>query len=92
NFAAAPPYYAISYTWDNPLSTTKIVVNGEPLEVREHCQYALQQTQAFVMDVNTYVWQDALCIDQQNLHEKSFQVAMMGEIYKKAESVLACVG
>jgi len=35
---------------------------------------------------------DALCINQEDDAEKSHQVAMMGEIYRKAETVLAWLG
>lgn len=35
-----------------------------------------------------YFWADLICIDQANLGEKSQQVAMMGEIYSLATSVL----
>jgi hypothetical protein len=35
---------------------------------------------------------DALCIDQSNTTEKSHQVRMMGEIFARSSTVLACVG
>lgn len=39
-----------------------------------------------------YIWLDAICIDQTTLDEKNKQVAMMGNIYKRASCVLACIG
>jgi hypothetical protein len=38
------------------------------------------------------LWVDALCINQNDKEEKSVQVAMMGEIYQKAHSVVVWLG
>lgn len=37
-------------------------------------------------------WADALCIDQQNLHEKEAQIGMMDQIYAHATMVIAWLG
>ena len=39
-----------------------------------------------------WLWIDAICIDQNIIAEKSQQVAMMGEIYKRANVVLIWLG
>lgn len=106
--ATAPPYHAISYTWGNPNETTHVVINDECMEVRLNCEYVLKQAKWYEdgrprrrhqkwrgwkeEDKGCYYWCDAICIDQGNNGEKSFQVALMGRIYKNAERVLACVG
>ncbi|KAK4452626.1 hypothetical protein QBC34DRAFT_492166 [Podospora aff. communis PSN243] len=41
---------------------------------------------------HAYLWVDALCIDQNNLAEKSLQVGMMDSIYGTAERVLVWLG
>lgn len=51
-----------------------------------------EQSRATWYNKSRYLWLDAICIDQANLTEKSKQVAMMGDIYKKASHVLASVG
>ncbi|RWA07572.1 hypothetical protein EKO27_g7529 [Xylaria grammica] len=38
------------------------------------------------------MWIDYLCINQQNDIEKAWQVALMGDIYKKADQVVAWLG
>ena len=38
------------------------------------------------------MWIDAICINQQDLLEKSRQVAMMGEIYANADTMFAWLG
>ncbi|KAK5110881.1 hypothetical protein LTR85_000691 [Meristemomyces frigidus] len=40
----------------------------------------------------TAVWIDALCINQEDMLEKSHQVAMMADIYQRASLVYACLG
>jgi Heterokaryon incompatibility protein (HET) len=39
-----------------------------------------------------FVWIDSLCINQDDMDEKSLQVRLMGEIYSKAQQVLICLG
>ena len=38
------------------------------------------------------MWIDAICIDQENDSEKSSQVAMMGEVFRRATRVIAWLG
>ncbi|KAF2653153.1 HET-domain-containing protein, partial [Lophiostoma macrostomum CBS 122681] len=85
-----PSYYAISYTWGDPNSTSEITVNGERMTVRQNCEYVLQQ--AFTSKRSKYFWVDAICIDQESIQEKNHQVAIMDKIYKRAAHVFSCVG
>jgi hypothetical protein len=85
-----PSYHAISYVWGDPESNTTILINDKPFQVRTNCEFALKQ--AYWQAKSLYYWVDAICIDQENLDEKSKQVAMMGNIYKRAAHVFACVG
>ena len=39
-----------------------------------------------------YYWIDAICIDQDNSHERALQVAMMGSIYKASRCCIAYLG
>ena len=84
-----PPYVAISYTWGPPTPTATITINGQPMVVREGCHNALRTMRSHLTDVP--VWIDAICINQNDMHEKSFQVGMMGAIYHGAISVAACL-
>jgi hypothetical protein len=43
-------------------------------------------------DKERLVWADGICIDQSNLSERSFQVAMMAEIYETAANVVVYLG
>lgn len=85
-----PSYHAISYTWGEHESNTFIRVNGKPFLVRRNCDFVLRQARWHRQ--SRYYWVDSICIDQSNLGEKSKQVVMMGDIYKRAAHVLSCVG
>lgn len=85
-----PPYRTISYTWGDPESNTTILINCKAFRVRTNCEFALKQ--AYWYEKTYYYWIDAICINQENLEEKSMQVSIMGSIYKRAAHVLACVG
>lgn len=87
----APPYRAISYTWGEPEPLHTIMLDGCSFRVRRNClTVLLQADQHFGADA--YIWLDAVCINQQDLDEKGPQVAMMGQVYAAASSVLASVG
>ncbi|KAI3317523.1 hypothetical protein HD806DRAFT_514862 [Xylariaceae sp. AK1471] len=89
--ADAPPYRAVSYTWGDPKSTTWIQVNGKHFQVRQNCEYVLRQAYRH-SGPRVYIWIDAICINQVDNFEKNHQVSNMGNIFKYAERVLACVG
>lgn len=90
NVDDAPGYHAISYTWGDPVTSRTIFIDGLSVAVRENCYYALWQAQNYRMDM--HYWIDAICINQDDLEEKSEEVAMMGAIYARATLVLACIG
>lgn len=85
-----PSYHAISYVWGSPDDTVTILVNDQKMEVRRNCEYALKQSAWY--GAARYIWCDAICIDQTDDDEKGHQVYMMGDIYRNAQGVLACVG
>lgn len=84
-----PPYVAISYTWGPPTPTVTISINGKAMPVRQSCHDALHTMRLHRFEVP--LWIDAICINQTDMREKNFQVAMMGAIYHGAISVAACL-
>lgn len=84
-----PQYRAVSYTWGDMIFTN-IVLNGCVLKVRRNCHDALVQCSGY--DPDGYIWIDSLCINQDDVDEKSHQVAKMHAVYASARQVLACVG
>jgi hypothetical protein len=85
-----PDYLCLSYTWGNSTETYEIRVNGHPLRVRRNLYEFLNQA-AQTMS-SQVLWIDALCIDQNAVHEKNAQVAKMGSIYNRAQGVVAWIG
>ncbi|KAF2164051.1 hypothetical protein M409DRAFT_25400 [Zasmidium cellare ATCC 36951] len=89
-FEKAPPYAAASYVWGSPEHTSWVTLNDRHYEVRRNCYDALSQIRRQAPD--SYVWRDSICINQDDLDEKALQVAMMGDIYQRANMVYSCVG
>lgn len=87
--ATVPKYTAISYTWGDRNLVAVILVNGKRMEVRRNCEDVLRHPCRIK---GGFFWIDALCINQADNHEKSFQVANMGAVFRDARGTLACVG
>jgi hypothetical protein len=85
-----PSYRAVSYTWDNAAPYRKVLCDDRKLEVRNNLKTLL----AYVRDdlYDCWLWIDAICIDQTSLSERGHQVKLMGEIYSRANNVLAWLG
>ncbi|KAI0104988.1 heterokaryon incompatibility protein-domain-containing protein [Nemania sp. FL0031] len=87
---STPRFVALSYVWGNDIPSTSIDVNGEPFAIRDNLTLALRQLQTLCPD--TYIWTDAICINQSNEEEKSHIVQHMGQIFHAAEKVYAWLG
>ncbi|KAH7072587.1 heterokaryon incompatibility protein-domain-containing protein [Paraphoma chrysanthemicola] len=78
-------FYALSYTWGDESDKVEIEVNGEEFGVTQNLEIALLHLRK--PDSDIVLWADAICIDQMDDLEKSHQVALMGEIYKRTAAV-----
>jgi Heterokaryon incompatibility protein (HET) len=81
--------------WDTADIT--IFCNGKRLFIALNLEDALcmlQKTDWISENVpkQRYIWIDALCIDQTNLSEREAQVSLMGELFRKATTVIAWLG
>lgn len=79
-----PSYMALSYCWSktkevNESSKAEIFLKNRAIKVTKSAETALRYLRNLKEDV--VVWIDAICINQQDLSEKSSQVRMMGKIY-----------
>jgi len=84
---SAPPYQTTSYVWGIGSHDGRLTLrNGEYLYITttlatgihllsEHCSTG-------------YLWIDQICIDQEDIAERSKQVALMGLIYSRCQEVL----
>ncbi|PMD41093.1 hypothetical protein L207DRAFT_632593 [Hyaloscypha variabilis F] len=76
--------------WGSELKTQTICINGSEISVRENLWLALQHLR-WTSEARV-LWIDALCIHQQNVHERNHQVSQMGRIYNRARRVIVWLG
>ena len=76
------PYDALPYTWGSSALGKSVYVNGSRFVVTDNLAAALRRLR--LPDKPRTIWIDALCINQDDLAERAYQVAIMGQIYRKA--------
>ncbi|THV47033.1 hypothetical protein BGAL_0340g00030 [Botrytis galanthina] len=84
------PYSALSYTWGHIDKVEEVIIDSARIKVTSNLHMALQHLRSGEED--QIFWIDALCINQENVHEKIHQIRQMGDIYKKAEKVVVWLG
>jgi len=90
SLSSAPPYNALSYSWDGQSPDRHIVCDGKDLSVTPNCEAALRRLR--LDERYCTIWIDAICINQESSVERNAQVQIMGEIYSKAQNVLIWLG
>ncbi|GIZ37586.1 hypothetical protein CKM354_000102900 [Cercospora kikuchii] len=91
----ANPFYALSYTWGEPETTARIILNGQVMIIRINLWNFLStlRTRFCAHPSDTIrVWADYVCIKQGDEEEKKSQISIMGDIYKAADAVYAWLG
>jgi heterokaryon incompatibility protein (HET) len=77
-------FAALSYTWGDVKSQKySIFINNTAVDVKQNLWCFLKQARQ--RDYRTFIWIDALSIDQSNVRERNHQVALMREIYSKVK-------
>lgn len=84
-----PRYAALSYCWGDESDRRQIFVNDVPVTITVSLEGALQRLRKMGVEL---IWADAICINQQDHTEKSFQVRNMKQVYAKAETVYIWLG
>ncbi|KAM0132205.1 hypothetical protein ACHAPC_002985 [Botrytis cinerea] len=84
------PYSALSYTWGCINKVEEIIVDSARIKVTFNLHMALKHLRS--REEDQIFWIDALCINQENVHEKIHQIRQMGDTYKKAEKVVVWLG
>jgi hypothetical protein len=85
----APRYVALSYYWGKTANQVTIRLNNVDFRITVNLYDALLRLRAEGVH---YVWADVLCINQEDLEERSLQVTRMGAIYQKSYQVAAWLG
>jgi hypothetical protein len=81
-------YSALSYVWGDPARVHNIRVNGQDYGVTENLMFFLRRPREHPM----LFWIDAICINQDDLQEKSVQIQLMKQIYENASDIHAELG
>ncbi|KAK7225101.1 hypothetical protein V2G26_013104 [Clonostachys chloroleuca] len=89
-------FNALSYVWGDPRVTKAILVNGHRILVTinlvsalEYAPYHLRKSKHAT---SKKLWVDAICINQEDIAEKSRQVSLMKHIYSQSDIVLCWLG
>ncbi|ORY11525.1 heterokaryon incompatibility protein-domain-containing protein, partial [Clohesyomyces aquaticus] len=85
-----PEFEAVSYTWGPDILTQTIILDGYVFPVRENIFHALRKFR-YNSRPRT-LWADAICINQNNIPERSKQVKLMKRVYETAKHVLIWLG
>ncbi|KAF5716505.1 het-6-heterokaryon incompatibility [Fusarium globosum] len=95
--ANAPPYYAISHAWV-PGVSVKATPQSNQIQLSHYLAICVRRLQKFGFENTdldpriTHIWLDSICINQQDVHERSQQVSMMGRIYSQSARTLIWLG
>jgi hypothetical protein len=84
-------YTCLSYIWGSPVPCQTILINGKTFQVRQNLYNFLDTVRTKSTPTLSF-WIDALSIDQQNISERNHQVAQMGQIFSRAQSVQLWLG
>ncbi|KAI0870537.1 HET-domain-containing protein [Hypoxylon argillaceum] len=85
-----PDYEAVSYRWGSSDLTEEILIDGCRFRVTKAAFNLLLARRSVWRDRT--VWIDAICINQEDLQEKSEQVQLMRDIYHRASRVISYPG
>ncbi|KAF4980637.1 hypothetical protein FZEAL_3386 [Fusarium zealandicum] len=80
-------FVALSYVWGDLDDAVPPYAPGQTVSATKNLHAILEGLTS--SDFDQLLWIDALCINQHDLGERAAQVALMGEIYSRAEYVLA---
>ncbi|OAL57372.1 HET-domain-containing protein [Pyrenochaeta sp. DS3sAY3a] len=83
-------YEALSYVWGDPKLTSNIFVRDSVLPITRNLEAALRSLR--LEEGSRLLWIDAICINQDDIAERTHQVQMMARIYNFARNVVVWLG
>lgn len=86
----APSYEALSYCWGDVSNKCNIAISRKAIAVTRNLYAVLSELR--LRHESMLLWIDALCTNQQDLTEQSYQVKLIGEIYTTAKRVIVWLG
>jgi hypothetical protein len=85
-------YSALSYTWGDSNLSRQILISDHIFRVTDNVKEYLRAWVEYPSPPYFGLWIDAICINQQDLEERSVQVKRMRDIYQQALEVIAWLG
>ena len=85
-----PKYETISYHWGHASRRSTLRLHGKSVQVPKSSLAAVRRMR--LSSRKRLLWIDAICINQQDLHEKTWQVASMGRVYMNGAGNLIYLG
>lgn len=105
NDPTRPPYTCLSYTWGSPVPGASYIDRDTFIDItrpdgnvrrfditpslHDFLQHLHTRSHAGVV---TYLWVDAVCVNQADLDERANQVTLMGRIYSDCEKTIVWLG
>lgn len=90
SLADSPCYEALSYVWGDSAHLNTVNLEGFGVAISSNLFQALCRLRR--RDADRILWVDAVCINQDDIDERSRQVSLMGSIYQDAEGVVVFLG
>ncbi|GLA08256.1 hypothetical protein AnigIFM60653_009785 [Aspergillus niger] len=87
-----PEYAALSYTWGNVDDRVTIQCDGQLRSITRNLYSALDAIRRLPSSPTSYIWADAICINQNDDKDQTKQVKLMTEIYQRASQVFVYLG
>ena len=85
-----PPYEAMSYTWGKKDMVRDISIDGQTFFTTQNVFDLLSDRSPVI--IPRLLWIDSICINQDDLDEKTHQVRLMKDIYRLATKVIIWLG
>ena len=90
NIENPPPLEALSYVWGDSTALSPMLCDGRPISITANLEQVLRHLRFPIQP--RYLWVDAICIDQENIDERTRQVQDMRQVYKRATRVIVWLG
>jgi hypothetical protein len=91
-----PDYIGLSYAWGDTTRRRTLLLNGKQMSITASLDDALRQLRSMRSQGHTFgsrpIWVDAICINQEDELEKSWQVQQMGRIFHDADYTVVWLG
>lgn len=85
-----PDYYSLSYAWGDRTDVRHILLDGGSFNVTRNLEAALRRLR-HPTEPRVF-WIDMICIDQDNVEERTHQVNLMHLTYSRAREVFLWLG